>query len=125
MARRRTPAEHYEQAQNTQGLYQHLGGQNSNWPGWSATLLFYVAVQEVEAALRSLNEQPSTDHNNRDSKIRRRFLGNLPAAYQSLKQLAHNARYHGFEPTSNGLALAEANLAIVRQDIQQIASPPY
>lgn len=125
MNRRRTDAEHYTQAQETYALYQHIGGQNSQWPGWAATLLFYTAVQEVEAALRHLGEHPSSDHHDRKLKIQSRLPTPLLGAYTSLQSLSQDARYNGYKPSQSRLVTAELALNVVRTEIQQVAPPPY
>ena len=125
MARRRTAAEHYSQAQDTEALYHHLGGQDSTWPEWSATLLFYTAVQEVEAVLRALKRRPSGDHRDRKEQIKAALPANLVPAYESLEQVSKDARYDGYKPTRSRLQLLELQLSVVRSEIQKAGAPPY
>jgi len=122
---RRTAAEHYSQAQETHALYVQIGGADSQSPGWAATLLFYTALQEVEAALRHLNHPPSANHTDRSQKIRAALPVNLIAAYENLEQVSKDARYRGFKPSKSRLRMLELSLEVVRSEIRTIAPPPY
>lgn len=123
MARRRTAAEHYTQAERNEAFYRHLGGSATPWPDWAVTALFYAALHRVQAALRSQGND-ARDHHQRKAKVRA-MSATLAQAYEGLQDLSEQARYDGVQHNQMRLGLAEAQLQIVRDEIANIAPPPY
>lgn len=125
MAKGRTPAEHYDQAQRNEELYNELGGSRSKRPEWAVTVLFYVAVHEVEAMFRKRRWLGSADHYERRQRIQG-LSSDLATAYDSLEDMSRQARYECVRHSEARIALAEISLSIVRREIAKLgAGPPY
>jgi hypothetical protein len=124
MARGRTAAEHYTQAQRNEAFYRQIGGSQSPTPEWAVTALFYTVVHEIEAALRAAGHAPSRDHRDRKAKIRKLSRA-LAKEYESIERLSRQARYDCIRHSQMHIALAEARLPFIRAKIAEIAPPPY
>jgi hypothetical protein len=88
------------------------------------TVLFYIAVHEVEAALLASGENPSKNRQQRRSAARRKLRAAAPA-FEQLEGLSRDARYECVRHTQADLGLAEARLAFIRQEVSKVAPPPY
>jgi hypothetical protein len=74
-------------------------------PGWRVTVLYYAAIQKLEAKLADRREHPD-NHSDR----RTACLSISPAVavpWRSLKQLSEDWRYQGTNPNAVEVAKAE------------------
>jgi hypothetical protein len=124
MAAQRTAADHHAQAQRNQAFYEQIGGSNSSTPEWAVTVLFYIAVHELEAALLACGEPRSKDHTTRRTGVRQRVTGASPG-FEQLYQMSNEARYECVLHPQHRIALAEMQLALIRQEIAKVAPPPH
>lgn len=123
MAKGRTAAEHYTQAQSNEAFYRQIGGSGSNTPDWAVTALFYTVVHEVEAMFRMLNLPGSADHHERKGRLRR-ISTQLAKDYETIERMSRHARYECVKHNQMHIALAEARLPFIRQEIQNKVGPP-
>lgn len=73
-------------------------------PGWRVTVIYYAAVQKVEACLAEHREHPKRheDRFNAACSINAR----VAVPWRKLKQLSEDWRYGGMEPTAEECDLA-------------------
>jgi hypothetical protein len=119
-------SEHEEQAASNREFYGELGGENAERSDWAVTVLFYCAVQEVQALILRKGWRvedagrsviPRT-HFHRDTAIRE----NCPQIwndYSLLKGWSKAARYD-CERFDGKLSLAEQTLDRIRAEIDAL-----
>jgi hypothetical protein len=100
-------ADHEQQASRNRDFYDELGAENTSRPEWAMTVLFYTAVQEVQALIvrkgwkiqRSGRWVFPEDHGER-LRVINRECPQIETDYRSLKNWSEGARYdcHVFGP---------------------------
>ena len=118
-----TAAEHHAWALQNETFYNELGGCQSQQPDWAMTVLYYVALHEIEAALVSDGCRVHS-HEERKAKMQQKWPI-LRRWHDHLYQHSRDARYRCRRPSQKDLTLAEAALRGVRDEIAKITPRPY
>ncbi|MGI8887010.1 MAG: hypothetical protein ACR2G9_08860 [Gaiellaceae bacterium] len=112
-----TSAQHLAWAEQNEKIFNAI---RAKWPDWAATLLFYVAVHEVQALIvDAASERPET-HKERNILIRKHWRGTVWGPYEHLSQLSRNARYDCHTPTVGELNNAVLALTKFRMAVAAV-----
>lgn len=86
---------------------------------WRLVLLFYAAVQHVNARLDAHGHLSPSSHAERKRKMRQVWPGEMPviAKYEYLEVLSREARYNGWVPDAQDLAKATSILATIEHHL--------
>jgi hypothetical protein len=95
-----TEDRHLDQARHNLQLLRLLN--LTDYPDWGATLVFYAAVHQVEAALARTGFPDSRNHADRHRQLKhlvreKRLAANAEAAYQRLYLRSRWARYEDWQ----------------------------
>lgn len=109
-----TSAQHLAWAKQNEKVFNSI---RAKWPDWAATLLFYVAVHEVQALILDMTGERPETHTDRNLLIRRRWRRSVWEPYEHLMQLSRDARYECHKPTDGQmndavLALTKFRIAV-------------
>jgi hypothetical protein len=115
-----TPAEHRAWAKQNEEAFKSL---RKTYPDWAATVLFYVAVHEVQAFLAARNIHPQ-DHGARNRTLRANWPKTIWPPYESLQQVSNEARYECVMPREADLNRAVLTLAKLRAALEAEAKDP-
>lgn len=74
-------------------------------PGWLVTVMYYAAIQKIEARLADRNEHPTTPDARRTAGLS--IESKIGAPWRKLKQLSEDWRYAGLTPSPNECRDAE------------------
>jgi hypothetical protein len=104
-----------ERAVDNEALAKHLGGAAATrWHVWVVTVLFYTALQEVNAFLLDSENLRAGRHPDRNRAIAK--YGDISDPYMRLYGWSRNARYDHYVPERRlnepVLLLAKVRLAI-------------
>lgn len=116
-------AEHHTWAQQNEAFYTHLGGSQSQYPDWAMTVIFYVALHEIEAALVAKGSRVYS-HEQRKAKLASKWPV-IRQWHDFLYTRSRDARYRCQSFSANDLALAETALASIRAEIAKLNLAPY
>ena len=83
---------------------------------WIVTLYFYAALHLVERALAKHNHH-STDHVNRNEKVRSPLFQKITPYYESLYIESQNARYECVEMTLGKVKVAKSHLEAIEKQL--------
>jgi hypothetical protein len=108
---------HREWAQRNEQFYSAIGGADGEWPDWAITALFYTALHEIAAFLRT-HGQPAHSH----KAIRGALRANpawtdIAAIYEQLQTWSETSRYHCIILEPHKIKLAENLLAQLREKL--------
>ncbi len=117
---------HSEQASYNEDVYRELGGVGAVRSDWALTVLFYVAVHEIQAFLVRQGAHPPPgrgwDHTARKSVLRANpDWQQLGALLERFLDQSARARYECWRPATKDLQLAEVLLQLIRDEITQLS----
>jgi hypothetical protein len=116
-----TSAEHLAWAENNEKIF---GSIRKKWPDWAATLLFYVAVHEVQALILDNTAERPHSHEDRNNVIKKQWLSTVWPPYAHLRQLSREARYECVTPSDGDLNTAVLALARFRAAVSSERAKP-
>lgn len=123
-----TANEHEEQAASNEEFYREIGGSDAQRPDWAITVLFYTAVQEVEALIARKKWTVTTktgavvrptNHQQREKAMKQHCPG-LVAEFSALQDWSEGARYQCQSFTAANVKLAEATLRSLQSKIRDL-----
>ena len=76
-----TSAEHEAWAKENERKFNAI---RTKWPDWAATMLFYVAVHEVQALILDMTGERPENHTERNKLIRKHWRGSVSVDHMSI-----------------------------------------
>jgi hypothetical protein len=121
-------ARHKRIATSNEAFYRSIGGNACAHTDWAMTVLFYVALHEIQCFLHTRtttltqNQLPvPASHRDRKDVLRRITPWQTVAAmYDQFYGWSKRTRYAGWQPSAFELNVAEANLSLLRGELASL-----
>lgn len=117
-------SEHLTRAANNEQFFYALD--HSRYSDWAVTVLFYAALQYIDAYLASIGIYDPGGHDVRDGLIQRTTaIRHLWPQYKRLKNFSRNARYYVASYSASDInGLRAGSYEPIKVQIRTLLNPP-
>ena len=121
-------ADHEQQASRNRDFYTEIGAENTQWPEWALTALFYTAVHQVQAVIvrkgwkvrRKDGSLKFPDVHEERLRVINRECRQIETDFRLLKQWSEGARYECRAFAPHNVKLAERTLDQITAELAKI-----
>ena len=125
-------SQHLDKVRSNKNMLSHLGDAKTTlFPDWFATVSFYISLHCVEAILCQEVGLHTTNHTEREEKLRKRLPAIAPkflTAYRTLYVRSCQARYmidRKFQMTNKDCEAALVDLEVIESECKEMYFENY